>query len=161
MILPELKISRFVAYEYFCPFDRAAFNLLEKNKEAQIILKDFYALFSKAGCKFSAPGNSFGRKVTYELVRGFYQNQSKSNLILLIEKDAMLTNQYNDIRKKLLSIALRLKFRTLNASQLNLLACPEFINGVSITSRILTDEGIQATIDTFLNFPENICTEKH
>jgi len=159
MNLPEIRFSEVADNEFCSPFDGRTLALLETDEEAREILHYFASLYDERPTSRSVPGYSLRRKIASELNRfgRFHQNENYDISIYSepLNKVAEIA-QCDKLLERLLYMASQHKVRTLNSHQLNLLAYPEYANGILFKSKILTANGMRFTIDTFTNFPQEI-----
>ena len=160
MELPVIKCSVLFENEHAGPYVRETFEVLETSPDTKPIIRYFDELYLKSGMQISGPGHSLRRYLAFEM--GFYFQKDRnrvdrvSHLPAVANGDPAVLEQCKANLSILIAKAKAYKYRLLTQEQLNHLASPEFKDGMVLQSDILNEAGIRATLDTYLNFPQEL-----
>ncbi len=160
MELPIIKCSELFENEHAGPYVRETFEVLENHPDTKPIIRYFDELYLKSGIQISGPGHSMRRYLAFEM--GFYFQKARnrveriSHFPLVANGDAAVLTQCKANLALLIAQAKNFKYRLLRQEHLELLALPDFKDGLILQSDILNEAGIRAMIDTYLNFPVDL-----
>jgi hypothetical protein len=150
------RLEDILGDNYFRPYDVHALTLVSEKDEGMEVLKALWDLYIAVDFSFHAPGNSFRRNVLIEVTMQFRARHDQ-RLLPLLGRNEDRVREYHENLRKLIGMLRQTRTRTMEAVPLTFLRDFDYEHDtLEIYSTWHIPEGIEATLRTYANLPEEI-----